>query len=224
LFWNDYKDRQIGITVTDPVTDFPASGVANAGKARTKGVELEAQWLASEYLTLGLGYAYTDADWRDFNYDEIRDGGASAKDKAICQDPNGNCKDAELAGIPENALTLTANWTQPLAGTDMSWFVSANSSYTSKRAVYDRVDTAYVKSHWLTDAQIGLETETWSVLAYVNNLFDDDTVTWGQGYQDFKDGMYGGAQGGQPRDESVMAFVPDPRVFGLRATYRFGGN
>jgi hypothetical protein len=44
---------------------------------------------------------------------------------------------------------------------------------------------------------------------------------WGQGYQDFKDGMYGGL-GGQPRDESVMAFLPDPRIVGMRASWKFG--
>jgi outer membrane receptor protein involved in Fe transport len=222
IFYNDYKDRQVGITVTDPITQFPAAGIVNAGKAETKGVEVELQWLASDYLTLGLGYAYTDADWKDFDYDAIRPNGATDKDRAICQDPNGDCSGAEVAGIPENALTLSGNWTQPIGGTDMEWFTSANAAYTDKRAVYDRVDTAFVDSFWRVDAQIGLQTETWSALLYATNLFDDDTVAWGQGYQDFKDGMYGGGSGGEPRDETVMAFVPDPRIVGVRGTYKFG--
>ena len=57
---------------------------------------------------------------------------------------------------------------------------------------------------------------------FARNLLDDDTVVWGQGYQDFKDGMYGGSQGGEPRDESVMGFVPDPRLVGVRASWKYG--
>ena len=62
----------------------------------------------------------------------------------------------------------------------------------------------------------------WSLQLYADNLLDDDTVRWGQGYQDFLDGMYGGSSGGEPRDEAIMAFLPPPRVIGVRATYRFG--
>ncbi len=49
-------------------------------------------------------------------------------------------------------------------------------------------------------------------------------MIWGQFYNDFKDGMYGGSFGGEPRDETVMAFLPDPRIVGVRASYRFGAQ
>ena len=51
-------------------------------------------------------------------------------------------------------------------------------------------------------------------------VYDDDTALWGQSTNDFKDGMYGG-MGGEPRDESVMVFLPDPRIVGVRASYKF---
>jgi outer membrane receptor protein involved in Fe transport len=224
LFYNDYKDRQVGVTVTDPVTFWPSSGIVNAGKAETKGIEVETQWLANDYLTLAVGYAYTDAEWKDFNYSKIRPGGATVKDQAICQSPTGDCSGADIAGIPEHALTLVGNWTQPLFNTGVDWFLNTSAMYQSKRAIYDRIDTAYVDSNWLVDGQIGIQTDTWSAMIFATNLFDDDTVTWGQGYQDFSNGMYGGNFGGEPRDESVMAFLPDPRIIGVRASYSFGGN
>jgi hypothetical protein len=34
--------------------------------------------------------------------------------------------------------------------------------------------------------------------------------------------MYGGGSGGEPRDETVFAFLPPPRVVGVRATWKFG--
>ena len=71
------------------------------------------------------------------------------------------------------------------------------------------------------DAQLGLQADEWSVQLYVDNVFDDDTVRWGQRYQDFKDGLYGGT-GAQPRDEVIFGFIPPPRVVGVRASYKFG--
>lgn len=222
VFFNQYEDRQVGVTVTDPNTGWPAAGIVNAAEAETKGIEIDLLWRPIDPLTLGLGYAYVDAEWTEFDFAAIRanSGGVTPKDMAICGNTAGNCSGAEVAGIPENALSLLANFTAPLTG-DMEWFINTVAQYQDERAVYDRVNTAYIDSFWNVDAQLGVQTDTWSVQLYADNLFDDDTVRWGQGYQDFRDGMYGG-MGGQPRDETVFGFLPPPRVIGLRATYRFG--
>jgi outer membrane receptor protein involved in Fe transport len=225
IFFNDYTDRQVGVTVTDPNTGWAAAGIVNAAEAETKGVELELVWRATEALTLGAGYAYTDAEWTDFNYSKIRanSGGVNEKDMAICGNAQGDCSGADIAGIPENALILQANYTRQLAG-DMSWYLNAAGQYQDERALYDRVNTAYVDSFWNVDAQLGIQTDQWLVELYATNLFDDDTVRWAQGYQDFRDGMYGGSFGGEPRDETIFAWLPPPRVIGLRASYKFGGE
>lgn len=225
VFYNDYEDRQVGIVVTDPNTFWPASGIANAAEAETKGVEVELVWRPLDPLTLGLGYAYTDAEWTDFNFAKIRasSGGATERDMAICGNAAGDCDGAEVAGIPENALVLQASWTAALTG-EMDWYVNAVGQFEDERAVYDRVNTAFVDSYWNVDAQIGVQTADWLVELYATNLLDDDTVRWAQGYQDFRDGMYGGDFGGEPRDETVFGFLPPPRIVGLRASYRFGGE
>jgi outer membrane receptor protein involved in Fe transport len=225
VFYNDYSDRQVGVTVTDPNTGWAAAGIVNAAEAETKGFELELVWRATEDLSFGAGYAFTDAEWTDFNYTDIRadTGGVNEKDMAICGNAQGDCSGADVAGIPENAFILQANYTRPLAG-DMAWYINAGGQYQDKRAIYDRVNTAYVDSYWNVDAQLGIETGDWLVEVYATNLFDDDTVRWAQGYQDFRNGMYGGNFGGEPRDETVFAWLPPPRVIGLRASYKFGGE
>ena len=121
---------------------------------------------------------------------------------------------------PEHAVTLLANYTAPL-NDSWEWFGNVIGTYQDKRAVYDRVNTAFVDSYWNWDAQVGIQDDNWTVQLYANNLFDDDTPRWGQGYQDFRDGMYGGGNGGEPRDESVFAFLPPPRLVGLRINYSF---
>jgi len=104
---------------------------------------------------------------------------------------------------------------------EFDWFVNVNGQFTDERAIDDRINTPYIDSSWNFDLQTGIESSEWSVVLYVENLLDDDTVTWGQNYQDFRDGMYGGNNGGEPRDETVMAFLPKPRIFGLRAGWTF---
>ena len=220
LFFNDYQDRQVGVTVTDPNTGWPQAGIVNAAEAETRGIEVDISWRPIEALTLALGYAYTDAEWTDFNFSEIRSGGATVKDRAICGNAAGDCSGMDVAGVPENALSLLANYTAPLRG-DMEWFATVIGVFQDERAVFDRINTPTIDSYWNWDAQIGLQTSNWTVQLYADNLFDDDTVRWGQGYNDFRDGMYGGSFGGEPRDETVFAFLTSPRVVGVRASYRF---
>ena len=227
VFFNEYEDRQVGVTVDDPVTGWPAAGIVNAGAAETKGFELDVLWQPIDELTLGMGYAYVDAEWTDFNYTEIRNAAGkslTAKDQAICGNIVGDCSGADIIGIPENAWTLMANYTAPMANSNMEWFVNTSAQWNDERAVTDRINGPYIGSSWNVDIQAGLQSDTWSVMLYADNVLDDDSVDWGQGYQDFKDGMWGGTFGGEPRDESVMAFLPNPRVVGVRANIKFGGN
>ncbi len=230
LFFNVYTDRQVGVTTNSPTSGYPTAGVANAGEAETKGLELDVVWNPIEALTLGVAYAYTDAKFTDFNYDQIRkdqddnnvgnDEGPTPKDKAICASQTGNCAGAPIAGVPEHSAAIQANYIAPLTE-NLEWFINATGTYDSKRPLADQVETAYSAANFIADAQFGLQADEWSVQIYVDNVFDDDTVRWGQRYQDFKDGMYGGT-GAQPRDEVIFGFIPPPRVVGVRASYKFG--
>ncbi len=226
VYFNQYEDRQVGVTVTDPNTFWPAAGIVNAAEAETKGFEVDVSWNPIDPLTLAVGYAYTNAEWKDFNFTDIRNAaagspvGPTAKDQAICGNVAGDCSGADVAGVPEDALTLIANWTAPL-NDQFEWFANVIGTYQSERALYDRINTAYVDSYWNWDAQLGIQNDNWVVQVYANNFLDDKTPRWAQGYQDFRDGMYGGGFGGEPRDETVFAFLPPPRQVGLRVNYSF---
>ena len=62
LFWQDVEDLQV--FVVDP--DAMLVSVRNAGKARSRGVELDSSWLATDWLTLigTLGYVEAKRDVR----------------------------------------------------------------------------------------------------------------------------------------------------------------
>ena len=62
LFHNDIENMHV-----NRFTGLPGvSVIRNAGKARTKGAELEALWLATDDLRLQMNYGYLDAEWEEF--------------------------------------------------------------------------------------------------------------------------------------------------------------
>jgi vitamin B12 transporter len=86
VFRNDFRDL-IQAAVVDPVNFcFQAQ---NVGKARTRGVEVEASATPVDGLTLGLAYTYTDAE--DLTTGE------------------------PLRRVPKNRLAVTGSW-EPLPG------------------------------------------------------------------------------------------------------------
>jgi len=102
-------------------------------------------------------------------------------------------------------------------------FMNGVVTYTGERTLRDQVVTPEVDSLTLVDAQIGLQTDAWSAMIFATNLLDNDQVSWAQaGQSDFRDGNYGSFGG--PRDDTAFAFLPTPRIVGMRASYRFGGN
>ena len=126
----------------------------------------------------------------------------------------------KLERTPEHATVLTFNFTRQLPGGDMDWFLDANATWEDERFV-DENNTAKFEDYWLVDARLGLTGERWEAIAYVENVFDDDTIRTGGTGPDF---------GQQVTETGFLAgfgttnffgTLPDPRTVGLRATVRF---
>jgi outer membrane receptor protein involved in Fe transport len=115
------------------------------------------------------------------------------------------------------------------------------------------VDTRYIEAtneNWVeadtnVDLRIGLRADRWEVIGYVSNLFDDDTIASAAGGPSLSCCFILGSgidlSGVEPPAANPdtnepgktvtvelpqfrYAFAPDPRVIGVRARYRFGGE
>ena len=106
----------------------------------------------------------------------------------------------------------------PLAATGMDWFASFNGIFTDERWI-DEQNVMVLDSYWMFDARIGLMTDNWDVLLYVDNLTDDDTSKSGL---DVGSQVETARQGHWPPGPTsgIIINMPDPRIFGVRATYR----
>lgn len=69
-FMTDYDDLQLTFNV-DPDGAGPIGAfvpvLANAGKARMKGLELESQWVATEWLRFDMSAGFLDSEYRSFS-------------------------------------------------------------------------------------------------------------------------------------------------------------
>ncbi len=68
-FFNDFKDKQEQAVQFDPSTNTVATVFDNVATATYQGVEVELQWVASEYLNVFASFGWLDAEYDEFETD-----------------------------------------------------------------------------------------------------------------------------------------------------------
>jgi outer membrane receptor protein involved in Fe transport len=231
-FFQDYTDKQLSTQVV--INDTSTPRVLNAAGAEVWGLELETTWQPSfaEGLTMSAAWTWLDAEYTEFNFQSasvLRSAqigscnvttvaeGTPAEFTTCSYDFSGN----KLERTPDNAVVLQGNYTRQFGASGFDWFLDINASWQDERFV-DENNSAKFKDYWLADARLGLSGETWELIGYCDNLFDDDTIRTGGTGPDF---------GNQVVETGFLAgfgatnffgTLPDPRTFGIRASFRFG--
>ena len=232
LFYNDYTDQQIGVQVNqsgagDTIVAVP--GIANAGAVRTRGFEVTADWFPTDRLNLSFGYAYTDATFRQFAQGPspavgpgsfaacgVREGQTSspqlrAEAGNACADFSGN----RVAKNPKHAVNFGALYRAPLARTGNDWFVEVTGMYRSRRFV-DDANLTWTPSYSMFDVRAGIDFERFTLMGFIDNVTNNDTIRSAQRNID-----PGRPEGFAP-GRAIIAYLPEPRVAGVRLIYRFG--
>jgi len=234
IFFNDYTDQQIGIQRTQSGSGdnvLAVSGITNAASVESKGLEFTARWVPFERFNLHLGYAYTDATFEEFVAGPAITAGPDAF--AVCGVPEGQvsspqfraeagnaCADFsgnDVAKSPRHAINLGAFYRAPLGQTGNDWFIELEAQYRSKRYLSES-NLNWVPSYTNLDLQIGLDFDDFSLIGFVTNLTDDETIRVGQRNVD-----PGNPEGFAP-GRAIIAYLPEPRVAGLRFIYHFGND
>ena len=96
-FYNKYKDKQESSVQLDPTTNTVATVFSNVADATYQGVEIEAQWVQSEYLSLFATGGYLDAKYDSFETDiNPNDGGDPHRGRELPDAPQ--CAEVHLRG------------------------------------------------------------------------------------------------------------------------------
>ncbi|HEU0066889.1 MAG TPA: TonB-dependent receptor [Sphingomonas sp.] len=186
-FWTEIEDYQA--TVTNNQVGVLRGYLANAGKVRTRGIEIDSAFRPTQRLNLYANAAFTDAKYVRFvdapcppelSGGTARTAGtipAAAGVSGISPD-NCDISGQWLPGISKWAFSYGAEYNLParLFGTDGQFYAGVDGSYRSKfssnpsRSRYTDID-----GYALTNFRLGYRREgSWNVFGWLRNAFDTD--------------------------------------------------
>lgn len=201
-YWEDFSGKQ---TSTQVLRENGLTGLrtVNASGAEVKGFEVDLGWALTDSLSLSAGYSYIDAQYTDFVVNESGVNTVATVGNCVqefvgrlntCRlDRSGHT----LERTAKHSLVLSASYTAPLTD-EISWLIETDLQSQSKR--FDTADNILtLPSYTLVDLRVGLTGENWDVIAFVDNVFEDDTVKIAFNATDF--------------DTINLAFFPPPFTF-----------
>lgn len=174
----------------------------NTGELDVKGVEAEAQYAVTERFLLGANAAWNSSKFTS---------GVDASLTPNLGSPNVAGK--YMALVPRFSGTATATYTAPF-GADKDWFVRGDVVYVGSR-YSDTSNTGETGASTDLNLVAGMRWSALEISAYVNNVFDDQTV---------ESLRIQGDTGLDPFTFSRRAYeavLPRRRQFGVAATLRF---
>ncbi|MBT8444355.1 MAG: TonB-dependent receptor [Gammaproteobacteria bacterium] len=226
LFFQDYTDKQV--STQELVNDQLRAKVLNASAAEVWGLELELTWVPEAVTGLQFSAAYTHLD---SSYQEFFD------DTALLYRPAavGSCNPVQkgdawfcrmdlsgnsLERTPDNSFVGVVNLQRPFLAQPFDWFTEINATYQDERFV-DADNFVKFDDFWLVDFRLGLAAEKWTVVAYLDNVLDDNTLKSGGSGPDFaKQNQELGFTAGLGVQQ-FFGLLPQPRTFGVRMTINF---
>ncbi len=225
---SQFMERRVTLNTTVFTTtfdNFQAQGIetlsdgsfnfrlANVGKLRTRGVELEGAVRPVESFNLSGGVTYADAEILSFPLAQCYPGQTAA------QGCSGTPARQDLKGFrpaqaPEWKLALTAEYT-PKLGANLEGLFQLAYTYQSEFNFGLNNDPETIqKAYGIANLSIGVrgQDNKWEVAAFVNNLFDQLY------YFNMNDSF-----GNQGNQEAVQSNLPRDwrRYGGLRASFNF---
>ena len=246
FFFQDFTDKQ-ALTSTLGNDGRLVTQIENASSAEVWGAEVDITWAPiQEFIggnwTVSGGYQWLDTEYKDFEVASTST--VTTANVGNCVPPDisggeaGTCllsySGNELENAPDGSFVGQVRYDRDL-NASLNFFVETDVQWTDERFA-DISNNYWTDSFWNTDFRIGLQADAWEVLAYVDNVFDDDTVQSSGGGPGLGCCFVLGSSLDFPNQnvpqDAVMvdlplyrtAFLRPPRVFGVRANYRFGGS
>ncbi len=178
----------------------------NGESAKTTGIELEAQYLVTDNLELGVGYGHLKAELT----------------ADLIQPQNGNVTATSghrLPGTAENVFTISLTHSHEFSG-GLALMSRINGYYQSDsiNSVSDDTLQATFPSFSLWNASFTLSSEHWDWSLHFRNMFDEKGVTgnYPSAYMSTDTGVFENYYGNNQRQ-----YISGPRNIMVGARYRF---
>lgn len=207
-----YRDQQINHTGVD-MAGNQGQFTENAGRSVNKGVEAEAQFLATPTTLLSAQVQYLDARFKDFVYREPigatppLTGCPYAVSTTAAGQYDIDCSGRQAYQSPKWTINFGAQQTIDMG--DYKLVVSADTQYkTSRYVAFQYLAEQKVGGTWASNANLTFspEGEKWSIGAFVRNIENNRVVTAGLTYN---------------AASAATVVTSPPRTYGIRAGVKF---
>jgi iron complex outermembrane receptor protein len=150
-FWIDWDDIQLNVNREDGFNGF-----TNAGKARSRGVEMEVNVRASEHVRLGGQVTYTDAELTALNQGLEGIGRIGA----------------QLPQVPRWAAATNAEWATVI-GANSRLYIRGDVQYQGSRTNILGAGSVRLDDYVISNVRVGFDHGRWGTALFVNNLTDE---------------------------------------------------
>lgn len=173
LFWDDFRNFQAE-TYYAETNSFR---LANAGKMRTRGTELETSWHFTPDFSLNVNGAITDAKYLDYT------GACPSPGTVQCYTLNG----ASVADLSGQVPTFVSKYTYSVSGVyyhslSDGLVFDANGGWSYKSSFYNTVAQSQTKTdgYGVMNASVGIGSEDsgWHLSVYARNLLNNHYRTY----------------------------------------------
>ena len=219
-FHMDYTDKQETALITVPLSVSPQGALTvtnNIGAAVVNGVEMDFTAVLTPEITMSGGWTHLKTEYTNYVFDSSTP--LTIIRTRVCQVitiSNGktcqlNLTGNELEAAPRDVMQLEFDYRHPISH-DLTLTADVEGNYRSKRYLED-TNSWILRPFGLMNLKVGIETDKWSLIGYVDNVLDDKTIESAETINDNASGVSG--------QVIIAPFLPDPRQFGLRFKYSF---
>jgi len=199
FYYNDWTDMHLTFYTDDGIVPF----TNNAGTASSLGGEIEIfAVLPVDGLSMSFSGSYTDAKIEEDVIQTVTHPFFGPMQRVLAE------KDNVIPYTPEWKFSVATQYAKQL--TD-SLFGTMQVSYSYRSETYSNAENTEARkndSYNQVNATIGIESESWNVQLFADNLFDSDDTTFKR-------------QANQLAPELVYNTYVRPRTFGLRFNVSF---
>jgi len=202
-FFSTFDDPQVQVS-------NPFVSVANGPELEISGLELEALWRVNENWSVFLSGAYQDTEFQDSQLLSP----ATLGTGFVFDLREGN----ENANTPEWSYSLGADATIPVSSDGLLLTGHVSYNYIGDRfSTVTNFPSSEMSSLGILNLRVGLEGNSWSVVAYADNLTNDVEFTSIDGNL----GLPLVSASGELDFLADTFAVNRPRTIGVEATFRF---
>jgi len=160
IYLNEWEDIHLNDSTSDGLWSF----TQNAKKAEVKGAEIEVLAMPAPGLSLSFSGAYTDASIDEDVLDGVGNIIAAAG--------------AEIPFVPKITLNASASYSFPLSNNFDGLFYASYSHRDENYSDIENTEGGKIGSYSMVNARFGIESNSWGVFLYADNLLDSEDATF----------------------------------------------